>query len=268
MHVRERRADGYHALESLFVFAEDGDILHARQRDDGVITLAVEGPCGAGLSGDDDNLVMRAARRLQAATGVTVGADIRLDKRLPVASGIGGGSADAAATLRLLMRLWNITVEDAVLQQLSLSLGSDVPACLASTTQLVRGRGELLEAQALDDLSGRPMLLVNPRVGVSTASVFAGWDRIDRGPLDALDIDGLVRAGRNDLEAQARLLAPVIGDVLQALQGQRPRLARMSGSGATCFALFDDGQAMTQAATALRRDHPDWWVMETRIRTS
>jgi 4-diphosphocytidyl-2-C-methyl-D-erythritol kinase len=268
LHVRERRADGYHALESLFVFAEDGDILRARNRDDGVITLAVEGPCGAGLSGDEDNLVMRAARRLRAATGVTVGADIRLDKRLPVASGIGGGSADAAATLRLLMRLWNVTVEDAVLQQLSLLLGSDVPACLASTTQLVRGRGELLEAQALDDLSCRPMLLVNPRVRVSTASVFAGWDRIDRGPLDALDIDGLARSGRNDLEAPAWLLAPVIGDVLQALQAQAPRMVRMSGSGATCFALFDDGQAMVQAAAALRRDHPDWWVMETRIRTS
>lgn len=268
LHVRERRADGYHALESLFVFAEDGDILRARQRDDGVITLAVEGPCGAGLSGDEDNLVMRAARRLQAATGIMAGADIRLDKRLPVASGIGGGSADAAATLRLLMRLWNIAVEDAVLQQLSLSLGSDVPACLTSITQLVRGRGELLEAQALDDLSGRPMLLVNPRVGVSTASVFAGWDRIDRGALDALDIDGLVRDGRNDLEAPALLLAPVIGEVLEAVQAQRPRLARMSGSGATCFALFDNGQAMAQAATALRRDHPDWWVMETRIRTS
>lgn len=112
------------------------------------------------------------------------------------------------------------------------------------------------------------MLLVNPRVGVSTASVFAGWDRIDRGPLDALDIDGLARSGRNDLEAPARLLAPVIGDVLEALQAQRPRLVRMSGSGATCFALFDDGQAMVQAATALRRDRPDWWVMETRIRTS
>ena len=222
----------------------------------------------AGRADIDGNLVMRAARSLQAATGITAGADIRLDKRLPVASGIGGGSADAAATLRLLTCLWNFAAEDAVLQQLSLLLGSDVPACLASTTQLVRGRGELLEAQALDDLSSRPMLLVNPRVGVSTASVFAGWDRIDRGPLDALDIDGLARAGRNDLEAPALLLVPVIGEVLEALQAQAPRLVRMSGSGATCFALFDDEQGRRQAADALRRDHPDWWVMETRIRTS
>ncbi|WHO37146.1 4-(cytidine 5'-diphospho)-2-C-methyl-D-erythritol kinase [Sphingobium sp. AP49] len=267
LHVRAKRPDGFHALESLFMFAEDGDVLHARAREDGGLTLVMDGPFGSLLDANDDNLVLRAARSLQMAAGVGRGADILLDKRLPVASGIGGGSADAAATLRLLARLWAIDLAQVDLQAMALSLGSDVPACLASVTQMVRGRGEVLEPQEPVGLAGRPLLLVNPRVGVSTADVFAGWDRIDRGALDASSMEALVQAGRNDLEAPARALAPVIGDILAALRGSQARLARMSGSGATCFALFDTTADMGLAADRLRRDHPGWWTMETRIRT-
>ncbi|MDO7835262.1 4-(cytidine 5'-diphospho)-2-C-methyl-D-erythritol kinase [Sphingobium sp. HBC34] len=267
LHVRARRADGYHALESLFVFADDGDRLEAQASDDGAIDLVIDGPFGAGLEAGPGNLVVRAARTLQCYLGEQRGAAIRLTKALPVASGIGGGSADAAATLRLLARVWDVRIDAAELAGLALDLGSDVPACVASVTQLVTGRGEQLVRHAVAGLAGMPMLLVNPGVGVSTASVFAGWDRQDRGALDAGSLDALVAAGRNDLEPPAMAVAPVIAAVLAAL-GAAPgvRLARMSGSGATCFALFDEDAAMARAADAIRWAQPGWWVMETRIR--
>ena len=267
LHVRSRRADGYHALESLFVFAEDGDVLQARLRSDAVLTLEIDGPFAGGLAADENNLVMQAAHRLRGIIGYDVGADIRLTKNLPVASGIGGGSADAAATVRLLMRLWNAPIPQSQVVELALSLGSDVPACIASVTQLVRGRGEMLDEHAVEGIAGCPMLLVNPGVAVSTAPVFAGWDRIDRGALDADSLSSLIRSGRNDLEPPAIALAPVIADALAALQERSPLLARMSGSGATCFALLRDDVALSEAAAALRRMHPGWWIMETRIRT-
>ena len=267
LHVRARRDDGYHALESLFVFAEDGDRLSGRIRDDGAISLSIDGPFAAGLDAGPDNLVIRAARALQAHLGEPRGAAIHLAKHLPVASGIGGGSADAAATLRLLVRLWNARVDAGALARIALSIGSDVPACLASVTQLVAGRGELLTRHAVDGLETMPMLLVNPRVGVSTGSVFAGWDRQDRGALDANSLDALVRLGRNDLEQPAARCAPVIADILKILSEQPGlTLARMSGSGATCFALFEDASAMADAAGVVADGHPDWWLMKTRIR--
>ncbi|MFC3441231.1 4-(cytidine 5'-diphospho)-2-C-methyl-D-erythritol kinase [Sphingobium rhizovicinum] len=267
LHVRSRRDDGYHALESLFVFAGDGDRLEGQATQDGAIDLIIDGPFGAGLGAGPDNLVMRAARALQSYLGQQRGAAIRLTKNLPVASGIGGGSADAAATLRLLARLWDVRIEAEELAGLALDLGSDVPACVASVTQLVTGRGEHLARHAVEGLEGLPMLLVNPGVGVSTASVFAGWDRQDRGPLDAGSLDALVRIGRNDLENPAIAVAPVIADVLAALERtQGVVLARMSGSGATCFALFETDDALAQAADAIRWTHPAWWVMETRIK--
>ncbi|QGP78481.1 4-(cytidine 5'-diphospho)-2-C-methyl-D-erythritol kinase [Sphingobium sp. CAP-1] len=267
LHVRARRDDGYHALESLFVFAQDGDRLEAQASDDGAIDLVIDGPFGGGLEAGPANLVVRAARALQSYLGDQRGAAIRLTKNLPVASGIGGGSADAAATLRLLARLWDVRIEAGELAGLALELGSDVPACVASVTQLVTGRGEHLARHAVDGLEGMPMLLVNPGVGVSTVSVFAGWDRQDRGALDAGSFDALIAGGRNDLEMPAMAVAPVIGDVLAALAGAKGvRLARMSGSGATCFALFDADEAMARAADAIRWTQPGWWVMETRIR--
>lgn len=267
LHVRARRDDGYHALESLFVFADDGDRLQGWASDDGAIDLTIDGPFGAGLDAGEDNLVVRAARALQAYLGEQRGAAIRLTKNLPVASGIGGGSADAAATLRLLARLWDVRIDGEELMRLALDLGSDVPACVASVTQMVGGRGERLARHAVEGLEGCPMLLVNPGVGVSTAQIFAGWDRIDRGPLDGSSVGALRDGGRNDLEAPALTIAPVIGDVLATLATQENvLLARMSGSGATCFALFRSDRALAAAAQAVRQAQPDWWVMETRIR--
>ncbi|KMS57820.1 MULTISPECIES: 4-(cytidine 5'-diphospho)-2-C-methyl-D-erythritol kinase [Sphingobium] len=269
LHVRARREDGYHALESLFVFAEDGDRLQGWASDDGAIHLTIDGPFGATLDAGPDNLVVRAARALQAYLGEQRGAAIRLTKNLPVASGIGGGSADAAAALRLLARLWIVRIDDGELMGLALDLGSDVPACVPSVTQMVMGRGERQARHAVDGLDACSMLLVNPGVGVSTAQVFAGWDRVDRGPLDGSSLGVLCAMGRNDLEAAALAIAPVIGDVLAMLAAQEDvLLARMSGSGATCFALFRSDRALAAAAQAVRRANPGWWVMETRIRSA
>ncbi|MCI4589280.1 4-(cytidine 5'-diphospho)-2-C-methyl-D-erythritol kinase [Sphingobium sp. BYY-5] len=269
LHVRARRDDGYHALESLFVFAEDGDRLEGQTTDDGVIGLIIDGPFGAGLEAGSDNLVTRAARALQAHIGERRGAAIRLTKNLPVASGIGGGSADAAAALRLLVRLWDVRIEPERLAELALDLGSDVPACVASVTQLVTGRGEHLARHNVDGLEGLPMLLVNPGVGVSTASVFAGWDRQDRGSLNAASLELLIEEGRNDLENAAIAVAPGIAQILDALRGADGLLlARMSGSGATCFGLFGNMAAMADAVQAVRAEHPGWWIMETRIRSA
>ncbi|MDT7535547.1 4-(cytidine 5'-diphospho)-2-C-methyl-D-erythritol kinase [Sphingobium sp. SA2] len=266
LHVRARRDDGYHALESLFVFAEHGDRLIGQATDDGAIDLMIDGPFGDALDAGPGNLVVKAARALQSYLGEQRGAAIRLTKILPVASGIGGGSADAAATLRLLVRLWDVRIEDGELAALALDLGSDVPACIASVTQLVTGRGEGLAQHAVEGLAGMAMLLVNPGVAVPTGQVFAGWDRHDRGPLDAGSLDALTGSGRNDLESPAIAVAPVIAEVLTCLNAQPGlNLARMSGSGATCFALFADDAALADAAMAVRVGHPDWWVMETRI---
>lgn len=269
LHVRHKRADGYHALESLFAFTELGDRLSGRIRADGMIGLDIDGPFGHSLDAGSDNLVIKAARALQAHLGEGFGADLRLSKILPVASGIGGGSADAAATLRLLRRLWNAPVAGETLERIALTLGSDVPACVSSVSQMVRGRGEVLQQQALAGLSAMPILLVNPGVAVSTAQIFSGWDRVDRGPLEATDLEQLIAAGRNDLEAPAMAAAPVIADVLAALRAcDGVRLARMSGSGATCFALFETDRHRATAAERLRADHGAWWVAETRIRTA
>ncbi len=261
LHVRARRDDGYHELESLFAFAQDGDLLRAEPRPDGVIGLTIDGPFGDGLGTGVDNLVMQAALALAVLSGQPRGAALHLTKYLPVASGIGGGSADAAAALRLLCRLWEITPDPAVLDDLALSLGSDVPACLASHTLFVGGRGEQLETVTIDGLAGTPMLLVNPRMPLSTGPVFAGWDQVDRGALAIADL----ASARNDLEPSAIALVPAIAEILAALRAQPGvTLARMSGSGATCFALFQDAAARDAAAAAMS---PGWWTMATGVRT-
>ncbi len=267
LHVRGRRDDGYHELESLFVFAEDGDRLEAAWRGDGALRLTLGGPFGSALDDGPDNLVLRAAQALRDRFGRGgEGAWIHLDKRLPVASGIGGGSADAAAALRLLCRLWDLAPDAPALAELALDLGSDVPACLASVTRMVSGRGEHLAACAVPGLAGRPMLLVNPGVPVSTGAIFRAWDGIDRGALVVVDLAALGGA-RNDLQAPAVALAPVIAEALELLEAQpRAGLARMSGSGATCFALFDRVADCAAAAAAIAHKQPDWWTMATRIR--
>ena len=254
LHVRARRPDGYHELETLFAFVAFGDVLRVTQAE--APAFRVTGPFAAALAGEGDNLVTRAAARFADRFGGAAHA-IELEKHLPVASGIGGGSADAAAMLRALARLHHVAADDPRLFEIADVLGSDVPACLLGKTALGKGRGEQLEAVA--GMPGTSVLLVNPGVAVSTAEVFRRWDGIDRGPLGA---DPL--AGRNDLELPARTIAPVIGEVLAALAAQDGvTLARMSGSGATCFALFESDAACTDAAAHVARS--GWWCMQTAL---
>jgi 4-diphosphocytidyl-2-C-methyl-D-erythritol kinase len=251
LHVRARRPDGYHELETLFAFVEHGDVLHVAPAD--ADSFALTGLFAAALAGEGDNLVTRAATRFRAAFGGGAHA-ITLDKRLPVASGIGGGSADAAAALRALGQLHGVPKEE--MFDIAVALGSDVPACLLGETAIGRGRGERLEP--VPGLPGTPVLLVNPGVAVSTAQVFARWDGIDRGPLAA---DPML--GRNDLYAPARLVAPVIGAVMAWFEAQAGiTLTRMSGSGATCFALFESEAARAAAAARVPQG---WWHLETRL---
>ncbi|MBW6523765.1 4-(cytidine 5'-diphospho)-2-C-methyl-D-erythritol kinase [Sphingomonas sp. RHCKR47] len=262
LHVRRRRDDGYHELETLFVFAADGDTVTVTI---GAPSLSIIGPFAAGLDAGADNLVTRAERAFAREFAVAATHAITLDKHLPIASGIGGGSADAAATLRALARLHRVSPTDARLFAIAASLGADVPACLLGRAAIGRGKGEALEE--IEGLGDMPALLVNPGVAVSTAAVFARWDGCDRGAMADGDAPAAALAGRNDLQPPAVQVAPVIEDVL-ALLGAQPgvRLARMSGSGATCFALFADMAARDRAAEAIAAAEPAWWRLATVIR--
>jgi 4-diphosphocytidyl-2-C-methyl-D-erythritol kinase len=258
LHVRGREPDGYHRIETLFAFAEDGDRLDVAES--GSLSLRVVGPFASGLDDPCDNLVMQAARALRGRFGEQRGAALTLDKRLPVASGIGGGSADAAAALRLLCRWWGLGAQEQALLAIAADLGADVPACVLSRTARGEGRGDRLLPEE-GGWSGTPMLLVNPAVQLSTAAVFKAWDGIDRGPLENAWI------GRNDLEAPAIAIAPVIGEVLARLGScEGARMVRMSGSGATCFALFGSHAERDCASASIGADRPRWWRMETCIR--
>jgi 4-diphosphocytidyl-2-C-methyl-D-erythritol kinase len=254
LHVRGKLPDGRHAIETVFAFCTDGDRLSAEPADG--LALQLSGPFAADLSAGEDNLVMKAARGLAEAAGVEPRAAITLDKRLPVASGIGGGSADAAAALRLLTSLWRIDPGHAA--AVAPGLGSDVPACLLSLPARGAGAGDKLTPIDLSDLSGVPVLLVNPRVALSTAAVFANWDGQDQGPL------GNWRDGFNGLQSSAVALVPQIETVLAWLAAQPGvTLFRMSGSGATSFALFESEQARDAAATGVPRE---WWHLATYLR--
>ena len=266
LHVRRRRADGYHDLESVFAFTAFGDTLTVRPA--AGFGLAVQGPMAGALAGeaDEDNLVLRAARALADAAGIAAGAALVLEKRIPVQAGLGGGSADAAAALRVLCRLWGVNPAAVDLPAIAARLGADVPACLVSRTLRAEGRGERLAAVDAADLAGLPVLLVNPGVAVPTGPVFAAWDRQDRGAL-AEDVSlAALAAARNDLAEPAMRLAPATGEVLDSLAMQPgTRLARMSGSGATCFAVFDTAPECRAAATAVEAAHPHWWVQATAL---
>ena len=254
LHVRGRLGDGRHSVETIFVFCVDGDRLVGEESDE--ISLELAGPFAIDLAEADNNLVLRAARALALAAQVGSGASLKLEKRLPVASGIGGGSADAAAALRLLTSMWRIDPKYA--QEVAPALGSDVPACLLSLPARGSGAGDRLTPIDASDLSGVPVLLVNPRVPLSTAEVFAAWDGKDRGAL------GEWREGRNDLEEPAKALVPQIGSVLSWLSAQPDaHFVRMSGSGATCFALFADEHARDAAAVAVPRE---WWHLASLLR--
>jgi len=270
LHVGERRADGFHPLQSLAVFTGAGDELRAEAAP--ALSLTLEGPFAKGLAAESDNLVLRAARALAAKAGILFGAALTLSKHLPVASGIGGGSADAAAALRALKKLWRLEIEDAALLDIAAALGSDIPVCLPSASAYMEGRGEILTPVAVPRL---PILLVNPSVAVPTREVFATLkDRCGTGMAlprggfaDAAALLAFLAATRNDLEAPARALQPAIGGVLEMLAAlPGALLARMSGSGATCFALFADEASCARGALALQAANPGWWVEPSLIR--
>ena len=267
LHITGRRDDGYHLLDSLVVFTALSDRLELEPADG--MSLSVEGAFADKAGPDDTNLVLRAARVLAEAADMDEGMRARLDKNIPVAAGLGGGSADAAAALRGLMQLWDISPDDVDLPALALELGADVPVCLASKPAFIGGVGERVEsAPALPDAG---ILLVNPGIALATPSVFAGRrggfsppGRFDESPASVEALAALLRERDNDLADAAIRLAPVIADVLAALKTVPGcRLARMTGSGATCFGLFDDEASAVDGAGALRRE--GWWVQATRI---
>ena len=265
LHVRARRSDGYHDIETVFAFAQHGDVLTAQA--DTALSLTIDGPFAKYLDGGDDNLVIRAARALQRQTGTSRGAAIVLTKNLPLASGIGGGSADAAATLRLLNRLWRTGLSEQDLTALGAPLGADVAACVASRTCIGTGTGEKLSCIDGSTLKDKHLLLVNPGVSVPTGPVFQAWDGRDRGGLEQGGALETGLAGRNDLQVPAAAIVPQISDIIAELQRHDPIAARMSGSGATCFAMFKSCQSAKSARTALAKKWPDYWMMQTMFRT-
>lgn len=264
LHVGVKRPDGFHALQSLVAFTRAGDDL-AFAPGEGV-SLSIGGPFGAGLSAGEDNLIVRAARALASDKG----AAITLTKNLPVASGIGGGSADCAAALRGLSELWGLGHDALALQKIGETLGSDVPVCITSNPQWMEGRGEVLTA--LPGLPELPIVLVNPGVGVPTGKVFGALQE-RRGvdlPLPpafsgAGDLIAYLKDTSNDLEAPARLIAPEVNTVLETIADEGALLSRMSGSGATCFGLFESDDAAKRAAAAMKAAHPGWWVVASRL---
>jgi 4-diphosphocytidyl-2-C-methyl-D-erythritol kinase len=269
--VTGRRPDGYHLLDTLVVFAEFGDVVEAGPDD--ALSLAIDGPFAMPLSADDGNLVLRAANRLQTwarrSGGQMPGASLRLTKSLPVAAGLGGGSADAAAALRALNRLWRLGLGTGQLAGLGAELGADIAMCLHSRALRATGIGATIAP--LERLPALPLVLVNPGVPLSTRDVFARVrGRFSDGlpplpPLFTLSqlIEWLGRAG-NDLTPSACALAPGIAETIAALdEAPGCRLARMSGSGASCFGIFDDQPSAQRAAQMLSAAHPSWWVRAT-----
>ena len=273
LHVTGKRDDGYHLLDSLVAFAGVNDTVAARLSADMAadravdLTLSVTGPFAPGLTAGPDNMVLRAARALAAAAGVTSpGAALTLTKRLPPASGMGGGSADAAAALKALVRLWDLHVEPAALAELALGLGADVPVCLRGQAVFMGGIGD--EMTVAPVLPPAWLVLVNPGICLSTPEVFtaragdfSAAARFDAAPADAAELADILKARRNGLTPAAVSLAPVVGEVLSAIkQSEGVLLSRMTGSGATCFGLFSDADAATRVALSIGESRPGWWV--------
>ncbi|ABS62344.1 4-diphosphocytidyl-2C-methyl-D-erythritol kinase [Parvibaculum lavamentivorans DS-1] len=267
LRVLGKRADGYHELQSLVVFAQSGDRLTAREADE--LRLDVAGRFAAALQGEPDNLVLRAARMLREETGIKSGAHLTLEKNLPVASGIGGGSADAAAALRALTALWGVAPGDEVLSRIAAALGADVLVCLHSRTAMMWGKGEKI--MPLADLPRFWLVLANAGIALSTAAVFrelaaaplaaAPSDPAPVPPGTLDDLAAWLAAEGNDLEPPALTLAPEIGETISALALTAGcLLARMSGSGATCFGLYAAEEEAREAALVLQAAHPGWWL--------
>ena len=273
LRVRGRRSDGYHEIESLVAFAGVGDTVSFSPG--GELTLAVHGPSAKDAGETADNLVLKAARALSERVPTVGWGAFELDKRLPVAAGLGGGSADAAAALRLLAKAYSLAPDDPLLYAAARATGADVPVCIDPRPRLMRGIGEILSSPLkLPALQG---VLVNPGVAVPTKAVFAGWKpaAVPEMPADLTVLTAMAKRDQlmrfllnqaNDLEAPAIALAPAIADVLAALRSQpRCELARMSGSGSTCFAVFFSAIDAITAAEKLHAAHPDWWVRATAL---
>jgi 4-diphosphocytidyl-2-C-methyl-D-erythritol kinase len=267
LHLLGRRADGYHDIDSLVAFAAFADRLSFAPGTE--LRLDVDGAFAESLPRGDDNLVLRAASLLQRRYGVTRGASIRLEKRIPVAAGLGGGSADAAAALQGLMQLWQLRAHPDELAAIALELGADVPVCLIGRAAFVGGTGEKVEP--LGSLPELGLVLINPRVPLSTKAVFmsregqfslaARWTEPVR---ETEQLVKLLAQRHNDLTRSALVMAPVIGDVLTTLSAYpEVLLARMSGSGATCYGLTRTRAEAESAAEKLRTDRPGWWVVTT-----
>ncbi|MBV9570678.1 MAG: 4-(cytidine 5'-diphospho)-2-C-methyl-D-erythritol kinase [Alphaproteobacteria bacterium] len=269
LHVGNRRADGYHELESLVVFASVGDEITLEEA--GELSFAVEGPFASRLTADTDNLVLQAVRKFCELTETQQHVRITLTKNLPVASGIGGGSSDTAATLRGLSRLWPERANLQALWNLGGEIGSDVAVCVLPGCWWMTGRGERFAT--INVLGTFDALLVNAGVPVATGIVYdALRERTGVGsaarPQQFSNVSALadyLRAVRNDLEVPARQLFPVIGETIDAIMGTNALLARMSGSGATCFGIYPDAVSTQAAAEAILKQHPNWWVAPTKL---
>ncbi|TPN74954.1 4-(cytidine 5'-diphospho)-2-C-methyl-D-erythritol kinase [Mesorhizobium sp. CU2] len=269
LHVTGRRDDGYHLLDSLAVFTRFGDRLEIEPADEDAFSIT--GRYAQGLPLDDGNLVVKArdALRREIGAGKTPPVAIRLEKNLPIASGIGGGSSDAAAALNGLARLWKLDIDDTSLARIGLTLGADLPMCLKAKPLVARGIGD--EVSPLAGFPSLGLVLVNPGVAVSTPDVFKALSRRDNEALPPLPkrldfhaVRNWLETTRNDLEAAARTIQPAIGEALKALRKADAAFARMSGSGATCFGLFETGNVAKRAAVEIRARHPDWFVAATR----
>lgn len=270
LHVGAPRADGFHPLDSLVVFARDaGDVLAAAA--DEALTLEIDGPFADALPAGPENLVLKAAHALAAHGGVPAKAALHLTKHLPIASGIGGGSADAAAALRVLNHLWGLRASEADLESVAATLGSDVAVCVTSAPAFMRGVGADLTPVEVPAVHA---VLVNPGVASPTGPVYRALDAAARfgdlappgaPPGEEAALRAWLSGLRNDLESPAVTLTPAIGLALSALRGAAPGgLVRMSGSGATCFAL-PDAPAAEDLAGRLRHRHPDWWICATPL---
>ncbi|HVK90703.1 MAG TPA: 4-(cytidine 5'-diphospho)-2-C-methyl-D-erythritol kinase [Mycoplana sp.] len=270
LHVVGQRADGYHLLNMLVTFTRFGDRVSVAPAGTDRLTISGRFAPQLGDGAGSNNLVLRARDRLREALArknvVAPPVHLHLEKNLPIASGIGGGSADAAATLRALIRHWAVDMPARELADLALELGADVPMCLAARPLVARGIGEKITL--LETLPSFAMVLVNPLVGVATPEIFRRLAERHNPPLALADPDAggwlaAMRGMRNDLEAPARVLCPEIDAVRSGLERTNPALVRMSGSGATCFGLYDTIAAARDAAAALEKAHPEWFVVAT-----
>jgi len=268
LNVIDRRFDGYHEIDSLVGFTAHGDLIQAKQHDK--LYFQINGPFGSSLQVNDDNLIVRAARALVKETSYAGGAHITLKKNLPVASGVGGGSADAAATLKALNLLWKTGLADEELVALGLKLGADIPVCILSKTARMSGIGE--RVSKVENLPSLGVLLINPRIPISTFKVF----QMHRGNFSSKtklqsigDTEALyefLASQKNDLQDLAIQITPEIGEVLDTLSAEPDcRLVRLSGSGATCFGLFDNETSAKASGRSISKNYPNWWVQPTHF---